>query len=130
MRSKARRTDQSRCSNPIPSSFMLMATRRTNGESNRPMSITVGSPVAPLGAPVLPGNSTPPAGVAALTRLDGRCVMDPIVSTEWLAAELAGADLVVPDATWYAPGDKRDARGPFATERIPRVTHVAIELIA
>src|SRR5258708_33824895 len=114
MRSKSRPTDQSRCSNPMPSSFMLMATRRTNGESNMPMSITVGSPVAPLGAPVLPGNSTPPAGVAALTRLDGRCVMDPIVSTEWLAAELAGADLVGLGAPWDLPGGKRDAPREFA----------------
>ncbi len=56
--------------------------------------------------------------------------MDPIVSTEWLAAELASADLVVLDATWYMPGDKRDARGQFAAGRIPGARYFDIELIA
>lgn len=56
--------------------------------------------------------------------------MDPIVSTEWLAAELAGADLVVLDATWYMPGDKRDARAQFAAARIPGARFFDIDLIA
>ena len=39
--------------------------------------------------------------------------MDPLVSTEWLAAELGSSDLVVLDATLYPPGDPRDARNAF-----------------
>jgi thiosulfate/3-mercaptopyruvate sulfurtransferase len=56
--------------------------------------------------------------------------MDPIVSTEWLAARLADPDLVVLDATWYMPGDKRDARGQFAAARIPGARFFDIDLIA
>src|SRR5271156_4229263 len=37
--SKSLPTDQLRCSNSIPSSFMLTATLRTKGESNIPMRI-------------------------------------------------------------------------------------------
>jgi len=56
--------------------------------------------------------------------------VDPIVSTEWLAAELPGADLVVLDATWYMPGDKRDAQAQFAAARIPGARFFDIDLIA
>jgi thiosulfate/3-mercaptopyruvate sulfurtransferase len=56
--------------------------------------------------------------------------MDPIVSTEWLAAALPGTDLVVLDATWYMPGDKRDARAQFMAGRIPGARFFDIELIA
>ena len=56
--------------------------------------------------------------------------MDPIVSTEWLAAELPGADLAVLDATWYMPGDKRDARAQFAAGRIPGARYFDIDLIS
>jgi thiosulfate/3-mercaptopyruvate sulfurtransferase len=62
--------------------------------------------------------------------MDGRCVVDPIVSTEWLAAELPGADLAVLDATWYMPGDKRDARAQFAAGRIPGARYFDIDLIS
>jgi len=56
--------------------------------------------------------------------------VDPIVSTEWLAAELPGADLAVLDATWYMPGDKRDARAQFAAGRIPGARYFDIDLIS
>jgi thiosulfate/3-mercaptopyruvate sulfurtransferase len=56
--------------------------------------------------------------------------MGPIVTTEWLAAALPGADLVVLDATWYLPGDQRDARGQFAAARIPGARFFDIDLIA
>jgi thiosulfate/3-mercaptopyruvate sulfurtransferase len=56
--------------------------------------------------------------------------MDPIVSTEWLATALSSANLVVLDATWYMPGDTRDARGQFAAGRIPGARYFDIDLIA
>jgi thiosulfate/3-mercaptopyruvate sulfurtransferase len=56
--------------------------------------------------------------------------MDPVVSTEWLAAELSRSDLVVLDATWYMPGDERDARAQFATGRIPGARYFDVDLIA
>ena len=56
--------------------------------------------------------------------------MDPLVSTEWLAAELAADDLVVLDATVFPPGDTRDARRQFAIARIPGARRFDIDLIA
>jgi thiosulfate/3-mercaptopyruvate sulfurtransferase len=56
--------------------------------------------------------------------------MGPLVSTEWLAAELASGDLVVLDATVFPPGDTRDARAQFAIARIPGARRFDINLIA
>jgi thiosulfate/3-mercaptopyruvate sulfurtransferase len=56
--------------------------------------------------------------------------MEPLVTTGWLAAELASADLAVLDATWYMPGDKRDARAQFIGARIPGARYFDIDLIA
>jgi len=56
--------------------------------------------------------------------------VDPIVSTDWLAATLPCTDLVVLDASWYMPGDKRDARAQFAAERIPGARFFDIDRIA
>jgi thiosulfate/3-mercaptopyruvate sulfurtransferase len=56
--------------------------------------------------------------------------VDPIVSTEWLAAELPRPGLVVLDATWYMPGDTRDARAQFEAGRIPGARFFDIDLIA
>ena len=56
--------------------------------------------------------------------------MDPLVSTEWLAAELGADDLVVLDATIFPPGDTRDARSQFAIARIPGARRFDINLIA
>ncbi|HEV7431671.1 MAG TPA: 3-mercaptopyruvate sulfurtransferase [Steroidobacteraceae bacterium] len=53
-----------------------------------------------------------------------------MVSTEWLAAELASGDLVVLDATVFPPGDTRDARAQFAVARIPGARRFDIDLIA
>ena len=44
---------------------------------------------------------------------------DPFVSTDWLAAQLNVADLVLIDATWYVPGDPRDAATEYAERHIP-----------
>src|SRR5471030_2976440 len=56
--------------------------------------------------------------------------MDPLVSTEWLAAELGADDLVVLDATVFPPGDTRDARSQFAIARIPGARRFDIDLMA
>ena len=35
--------------------------------------------------------------------------MQPLVSTDWLAAALGSPDLIVFDATYYLPAEQRDA---------------------
>ena len=42
-----------------------------------------------------------------------------IVETEWLAAHLEAPDLIVFDASWYLPDDKRDVKVEYAAEHIP-----------
>ncbi len=56
--------------------------------------------------------------------------MDPLVSTEWLAAEMGRDGLVVLDATLYPPGDARDAGTQFASAHIPGARRFDIDLIA
>ena len=41
----------------------------------------------------------------------------PLVSVGWLAARLPAVKVI--DASWYLPAMGRDARGEFATQRIP-----------
>jgi thiosulfate/3-mercaptopyruvate sulfurtransferase len=55
---------------------------------------------------------------------------DPMVSTEWLAARLDAADLVVIDATWFMPGDARDARAEYAERHIPGAEYFDIDEVA
>ena len=45
--------------------------------------------------------------------------MDMLVSTDWLAGELAAPDIAVLDASLHLPGAKRDARGEYAEAHIP-----------
>ena len=45
--------------------------------------------------------------------------MDALVSTAWLAGELGAADLVVFDATYYLPTEKKDGPALFLAGRIP-----------
>lgn len=45
--------------------------------------------------------------------------MDSLVSTEWLARELGSNDLRVIDASFFLPGDGRDADQEYAREHIP-----------
>jgi len=45
--------------------------------------------------------------------------MSNLVSTDWLAAHLGDANLVILDASWHLPTAKRDARGEFAAAHIP-----------
>jgi thiosulfate/3-mercaptopyruvate sulfurtransferase len=45
--------------------------------------------------------------------------MDALVSTEWLERELGASDLRVVDASWFLPGDGRDARTEYESGHIP-----------
>ena len=56
--------------------------------------------------------------------------MDALVSTDWLAAELAAPDLVVLDASWYMPGNARNARTLYAAAHLPGARFFDIDQIA
>jgi thiosulfate/3-mercaptopyruvate sulfurtransferase len=56
--------------------------------------------------------------------------MESLVTTAALAAELSNPELVVLDATWYMPGDARNARELHAAVRIPGARFFDIDLIA
>jgi thiosulfate/3-mercaptopyruvate sulfurtransferase len=56
--------------------------------------------------------------------------MDPIVSTEWLAAEIGQPDLVVFDATKYLPNENRNARAEFLAAHIPGARFFDIDEVA
>jgi thiosulfate/3-mercaptopyruvate sulfurtransferase len=55
--------------------------------------------------------------------------MTPLVSTEWLAANLADPDLVVCDGSFYLPTDPRNAGALFAVARIPGARFFDIDAI-
>jgi thiosulfate/3-mercaptopyruvate sulfurtransferase len=56
--------------------------------------------------------------------------MDPIVSTDWLAARLGETDLRLVDAPFYMPGDERTPRGEFEKEHIPGAVLFDLEQIS
>ena len=55
---------------------------------------------------------------------------DPLVSTEWLAANLDTPDLVIIDASWFMPGTDRDARAEHAGEHIPGALFLDIDEVS
>ena len=55
---------------------------------------------------------------------------DPIVSCAWLAERLDAPDIRPVDATWFLPGDARDAKALFAERRIPGALFFPIDEIA
>ena len=55
---------------------------------------------------------------------------DPIVTTEWLAAHLADADLMVLDGSWHMPAEGRDARAEYAAGHIPGAAFFDIDAVA
>jgi thiosulfate/3-mercaptopyruvate sulfurtransferase len=55
--------------------------------------------------------------------------MTPLVSTEWLAANLENPDLVVCDCSFYLPNDPRNAATLFAEARIPGARFFDIDAI-
>lgn len=56
--------------------------------------------------------------------------MQPLVSTEWLAAELGSPDLVVFDATYYLPNENKDAVELYREVRIPGALFFDIDRVA
>ena len=56
--------------------------------------------------------------------------MDPIVSTDWLAARIKDPDLRIVDAPFYMPGDPRTPRGEFEKEHIPGAVLFDLEAIS
>ncbi len=56
--------------------------------------------------------------------------MDPIVSTEWLAAEIGQPDLVVFDATKYLPNENLNSRAEFLAAHIPGALFFDIDEVA
>ncbi len=55
---------------------------------------------------------------------------DPLVSRAWLAERLNAPDIRVIDASWFPPGDARDAKALYAERRIPGAIFFDIDDIA
>lgn len=53
--------------------------------------------------------------------------MDPLVSTEWLAAHCADPDLVVVDASWHMPASGRSGRDDYLAAHIPGARFLDID---
>ncbi|HTW27175.1 MAG TPA: sulfurtransferase [Acetobacteraceae bacterium] len=53
-----------------------------------------------------------------------------LVTTEWLAAALDAPDLILFDASWYLPAERRDARGEFRRAHIPGAQFFDIDAVA
>ncbi|MEQ7873463.1 rhodanese-like domain-containing protein [Sphingomonas sp. ASV193] len=56
--------------------------------------------------------------------------MGDFVSTEWLAANLDRADLVIVDSTMFLPGTGRDARAEYEAAHIPGARFLDIAEVA
>ena len=56
--------------------------------------------------------------------------MRALASTNWLAAEIDAEDLVVFDASWYLPAEKRDARAEYRHAHIPGARFFDIDAVA
>jgi thiosulfate/3-mercaptopyruvate sulfurtransferase len=56
--------------------------------------------------------------------------MSAFVSTEWLAAHLNDADVVIIDASWYLPTMNRDGKKEYAEGHIPNAVHFDIDAVA
>ena len=56
--------------------------------------------------------------------------MEPLVTTDWLAAELGKPDLVVFDATKYLPNEDKDGHAEFLRAHIPGARYFDIDLVA
>jgi thiosulfate/3-mercaptopyruvate sulfurtransferase len=52
---------------------------------------------------------------------------DILVSTEWLAANLANPQVGIVDASWYLPALKRDGKAEYAIRHIPGAVHFDID---
>lgn len=55
---------------------------------------------------------------------------DPLVSCAWLAERLDAPDIRIIDASWFLPGDARDAKALYAERRIPGAVFFDIDDIS
>ena len=55
---------------------------------------------------------------------------DPVVTCAWLAERLDAPDIRVVDATWFLPGDQRNAKQLYEQRRIPGAVFFGIDDIA
>lgn len=53
-----------------------------------------------------------------------------LVSTDWLAAHLSAPDVKVLDATWFLPGDSRDAQAAYREAHIPGAAFFDIDAMS
>jgi thiosulfate/3-mercaptopyruvate sulfurtransferase len=56
--------------------------------------------------------------------------MDPLVSTEWLAAHLGEPDLIVVDSSWHMPASGRSGRDEYLAAHIPGARFLDIDAVA
>ncbi len=56
--------------------------------------------------------------------------MGPLITTEWLAGEIGGPDLIVFDATKYLPNENKDGRAEFLRAHIPGARYFDIDAVA
>src|SRR5271165_6825054 len=56
--------------------------------------------------------------------------MGPLVTSDWLAAELGKPDLVVFDATKYLPNEDKDGHAEFLRAHIPGARYFDIDVVA
>ena len=57
-------------------------------------------------------------------------MMGPLVTAEWLTAELGKPDLVVLDATWFLPNENRDGKAEHLAARIPGARFFDIDAVS
>jgi thiosulfate/3-mercaptopyruvate sulfurtransferase len=57
-------------------------------------------------------------------------MLDPLVTTAWLAKHRDEADLRIVDGTWHMPQLARDARAEFVTAHIPGAVFFDIDAVA
>ncbi len=56
--------------------------------------------------------------------------MSPLVGTEWLASRLGAPDLLLFDASWYLPSERRDARELYRAAHLPGARFFDIDALS
>jgi thiosulfate/3-mercaptopyruvate sulfurtransferase len=68
-------------------------------------------------------------GMGAGSRYKQPMTDSPLVSTEWLAANINRDDVAVVDASWYLPTMNRDGKAEYAQRHIPKAVHFDIDAV-
>src|SRR5205085_9262978 len=68
--------------------------------------------------------------LAAAPREAYPAVMDPLVSTQWLAEHLGEPDLVLVDASWHMPSSGRNGRAEYLEAHIPGARFLDIDEVS